>query len=143
MPAAIEVLQVRLVDCGNLRAFARVKIGCIIVDGCRVIAQPGQRAYCALPQQPARKKQGGSGSGWYAIVSISNPQVLERVKTAVLEAYAAALSSAKPQDQPAGPDLPTGQTKVAKIPRRDPQQDHVDELAAAFDRRGPDRDPGF
>jgi hypothetical protein len=38
----------------------------------------------ALPQTPARKKADGSGSGWYPVIEITNP---ERVRDAVLEAW--------------------------------------------------------
>ena len=57
MSAPIEVLEVRRIEgCGNLRAFAEVKLGCVLIHGCRVIQQPGQRPWVALPQVPARKK---------------------------------------------------------------------------------------
>jgi DNA-binding cell septation regulator SpoVG len=55
--AAIEVLEVRrLSDGGNLKAFAKVKLGCVVIHGCRIIQQDGQRPWVALPQQPARRK---------------------------------------------------------------------------------------
>jgi DNA-binding cell septation regulator SpoVG len=62
MTAPIEVLEVRRLDGdSNLKAFAKVKLGSVIIHGCRIIQQPGQRAWVALPQTPARKKQDGSG----------------------------------------------------------------------------------
>jgi DNA-binding cell septation regulator SpoVG len=88
--AAIEVLEVRrLTGEGNLRAFANVRLGCIIIHGVRVIQQPNQRPWVALPQVPARKKADGTGSGWFPVIEITNPALFERVKAAVLEAWAA------------------------------------------------------
>lgn len=31
------MLELRRVDAGNLRAFAKVKLGCIVIHGCRVV----------------------------------------------------------------------------------------------------------
>jgi hypothetical protein len=85
MSAPIEVLEVQRVSIGSLKAFARVKLGCIIVHGVRVIEQEGQKAWVALPQVPARKKAGdGGGSGWFPVVEIDNPEVLKRMNAAVL-----------------------------------------------------------
>jgi hypothetical protein len=38
-------------------------------------------------------------------------------------------------------DLPTGRTEVHRNERRDPRQEHIDELAARFDERGSDEVP--
>ena len=38
---------------GNLRAFADVQIGPLVVTGCRVIQQPGQRPWVSMPQAQA------------------------------------------------------------------------------------------
>jgi DNA-binding cell septation regulator SpoVG len=86
MPAAIQVLEVRRINgAGNLRAFAKVKLGCVIIHGCRVIQQPDQGPWAALPQVAARKKADGSGAGWFPRIEISNPQVLAELRAAVLD----------------------------------------------------------
>lgn len=90
MSAAIEVLEVRcLTDGGNLKGFAKVKLGAVIIHGCRIIQQPGQRAWMSLPQQPARKKADGSGSGWYPVVEITRRELMDQVRDAVLAAWEA------------------------------------------------------
>jgi DNA-binding cell septation regulator SpoVG len=84
----VEVLEVRrLSGDGNLRAFAKVRIGCLVIHGCRVIQQPGQRAWVALPQVPARAKADGSGAGWYPVVEVTNRSVMDQVRDAVLAAW--------------------------------------------------------
>jgi hypothetical protein len=45
MSAPIEVLEVRPVNAGNLKAFAKVKLGCVVIHGCRVVQQDGQRPW--------------------------------------------------------------------------------------------------
>ena len=48
----VVVKQLRpLTGAGNLLAFATVEVGPWTVRGCRVIKQPGQRPYVALPQE--------------------------------------------------------------------------------------------
>jgi DNA-binding cell septation regulator SpoVG len=88
-PTPIEVLEVRAVDRGNLRAFAKVRLGAVVIHGLRVIRQPGQKAWCALPQIPGRAKADGSGAGWYPVIEIVNRDLLDRVCAAVLEAWEA------------------------------------------------------
>jgi DNA-binding cell septation regulator SpoVG len=87
MSAGIEVLEVRRVDAGNLRAFAKIKLGCVVIHGCRIVQQPGQKAWVALPQTPARKKADGSGAGWFPVVEITRRDVLDDLRDAVLRAW--------------------------------------------------------
>jgi DNA-binding cell septation regulator SpoVG len=88
MTASIEVLEVRrLTGDGNLKAFAKIRIGAVVIHSCRVIQQPSQRAWVALPQVPARAKADGSGAGWFPVVEIVNPDLLARVRAAILEAW--------------------------------------------------------
>jgi DNA-binding cell septation regulator SpoVG len=84
----VEVLELRRVEnAGNLKAFAKVRLGCIVIHGCRVIQQPEQKPWVALPQTPARKKADGAGSGWFPAVAITNRNVLDQVRDSVLEAW--------------------------------------------------------
>jgi DNA-binding cell septation regulator SpoVG len=85
--APIEVLEVWAVQAGNLRAFVKVRLGAVVIHGVRVVQQPNQAAWVALPQQPARKKADGTGSGWYPIIEITNPELMRRIRDAVLEAW--------------------------------------------------------
>jgi hypothetical protein len=127
--AAIEVLEVRRIEnAGNLKASAKIKVGCILLHGLKVIQQPGQKPWVALPQQAARAKADGSGSSWFPVVEITNRGVLDRIREAVLSAW---------QEREAA-----GRTAVHRVAKpSDPRQDHIDELAAAFDRRPADKVP--
>jgi DNA-binding cell septation regulator SpoVG len=83
MSAAIEVLEVRPVPgAGNLKAFVKVKLGCVVISSCRIIQQPARRAWVSLPQQK-------SGDKWYPTIEISNRAVLDQVREAVLAAWEA------------------------------------------------------
>lgn len=80
-PSAIQVLEVRTLEgMGNLRAFVTVKLGAVVIHGCRVIQQPNQKAWVSLPQQK-------SGERYYSVVEITRKELLEQVKSAVLEAW--------------------------------------------------------
>lgn len=88
MTAPIEVLELRrLADPGNLKGFAKVRLGAVVIHSCRIIQQPGKKPWVALPQIPARKKADGAGAGWYPVVEIISPDLMARVRTAVLEAW--------------------------------------------------------
>jgi len=55
----------RLARGSNLKAFVDVKIGEITIIDCRVIQQPGQKAYLSGPQKPIE------GGRWAPIVKMS------------------------------------------------------------------------
>jgi DNA-binding cell septation regulator SpoVG len=94
MSAPIQVIEVRRIEGhGNLRAFAKVRLGPVVIHGCRVIQQPGQRPWVALPQVPARKKADGTGSGWFPVIEITRRVLLDQVRDAVLEACSARKTS--------------------------------------------------
>lgn len=51
---SVTCLQIRPVKTpGNLRAFADVQLGPLVITGCRVVQQPGQAAWVAMPQAQA------------------------------------------------------------------------------------------
>ena len=63
--APVQVIEIRRLDgSGNLKAFAKVKLGSVIIHGCRAIQQPGRKAWLAQPQILGRAKAKGSGTGW-------------------------------------------------------------------------------
>jgi hypothetical protein len=83
-----------------------------------------------LPQQRARRKPDGSGgSGWYPVLEDIYPALKQRISEVVLLAWEQHAQQAPPE---------TGQTKVHKVERRDPREQRINELAEAFDERGPD-----
>ncbi len=77
MDTPITILRVSPVSGhGNLRAFAQVRVGDIIIVDCRLIQQPGQVAYLTGPQ----KEESGR---WWPLVKMT-PALRERVQAAVL-----------------------------------------------------------
>jgi DNA-binding cell septation regulator SpoVG len=79
--APIEVLEVRrIIGEGNLRAFAAVRLGAVVIRGCRIVQQPGQKAWVSLPQQK-------SGDRYYPVVEITRKELLDQVREAILEAW--------------------------------------------------------
>lgn len=51
MSAAIKVHPFRLTNgSNNLRAFVDVEIGGVRIYGCRIVQQPGQKAWLSMPQ---------------------------------------------------------------------------------------------
>lgn len=62
----------------NLRGFAEIKVGEITICDCRIIQQPGQRAYVSGPQKQV-------GTAFYPIVKMSSA-LKEKVQAVVLDA---------------------------------------------------------
>jgi DNA-binding cell septation regulator SpoVG len=51
-PATIAVVELVVINKGNLKAFVDVRIGLSsVVRKCRVAQQPGQRAWVNMPQE--------------------------------------------------------------------------------------------
>lgn len=72
---------------GALKAFAKVRLGCITIHSCRIVQQPGGDPWVALPQLPVRRTVNGAGAGWAPAVEITNPAVLAALREAVLAAW--------------------------------------------------------
>jgi len=71
----------RLPGGGNLRAFAIVEVGPWIVRGCRVVQQPGQRAFVSLPQEST------TDGRYFPIVQTQDRGLKEAIQRAVLAAW--------------------------------------------------------
>lgn len=78
----IEVLDIRTATHGNVKAYARIKVGALVISGVKVIQQPGQRAWVRLPDQ--QHQQTGK---WYPIVSCLSPTLEAAISDAVLDAW--------------------------------------------------------
>lgn len=77
----IQVISVRSVDKGNLRAFAEIQLGeTLIISGCRIIQQAGQSAYVAFPQNE-------NGGKYYPVVTAVDKRFKEAVEIKVLAAW--------------------------------------------------------
>ena len=80
---SIAVLSIKPIDKGNLRAFADIQLGeTLIISGCRVIQQPNQRAYVALPQAENNGK-------FYPVITAVDKRFKEAVEQNVLAAWEA------------------------------------------------------
>jgi DNA-binding cell septation regulator SpoVG len=85
MTAPIQVLKVKPLDNGgNLRAFASVRIGAVVIHSVRIVQQPGQKPWVSMPQTKS-----GDPPKYYPIVEIESDGLRNRVRDAVLEAWEA------------------------------------------------------
>ena len=90
MTADIEVVELREIERGSLKAVAKVRLGPLLVHGVRIIQQPGNDPWIGLPQAPSRCRADDSGSGWSRIVEIVDPAVAGRLRAAVMAAWESA-----------------------------------------------------
>lgn len=78
----IEVLHVRPVrNQGNLRALANVSVGRLEIVGVRIIQQPGQRPYVAMPQVQ------DEGGRWRPVLKCADEGLKDRFRQEVLAAW--------------------------------------------------------
>jgi DNA-binding cell septation regulator SpoVG len=142
--APITVLAIRPLDGkSTVKAFVDVRLGGVTIKGCKIVRQEGQKPWLAMP---ATK----SDRGWNHTVELTK-ELRSRVTDVVLAAWEPAQGRPQRRDLPvkgqstwdASRDLPHGETRVIRNERRDSRQERIDELAARFDERGPDQEPGF
>ena len=80
----IEVLEIKSIENGNLRAFVKLKIGDIVFHDFRIIKQPNQRAWVSAPVSTWVDE---TGLKHYKTI-VEFPQELKReISEAVLNAY--------------------------------------------------------
>jgi DNA-binding cell septation regulator SpoVG len=70
---------------GNLRAIADVRVGPLLIRGVRVIQQPGNRPYMALPQTLIH------GNTFVTVLSVDDEGLKDAIRGVVLAAYGAEL----------------------------------------------------
>lgn len=81
---------------GSLRAYATIQVGPLIIFKCRLIKQPGQKAYVCPPQQEWMHP---SGRMQYTPL-VKWPEAWKQpILTAVWDAYAAQRGTAEDQPQ--------------------------------------------
>lgn len=84
MPVA-EVLNIkRLTDCGNLKAFATIRIGALEIAGLRIVQQPGQRAWVSMPQLEYNRD---GKRCYYPMIKFLDKRLKAVITEAVLEAW--------------------------------------------------------
>lgn len=90
--ASIEVLKIRhLNNGGSLRAFVSIKIGHLILHSLRVIEQPGQKAWLALPKQEMKD---ASGETKYWPICEASKELKANIDQVVLPRWRAELDAA-------------------------------------------------
>lgn len=83
MASPIELLDIRLSKKdGNVRAFMSIRIGGVTINNCKVVQQPGQKAWAAMPD---REYTDSSGSKRYAPIVELSPELHRRVCDFVAE----------------------------------------------------------
>jgi DNA-binding cell septation regulator SpoVG len=81
--AVIEVIAVSALSAGNLKAMASVQIGpALIVHKCRVIQQPGQKAWISMPQE---RWEGADGQPRYTALVELTGSLKTRVEAVILQ----------------------------------------------------------
>ena len=90
MTAAFDVVEVRRFEGhGNLKALAKVKIGCTVIHSCRIVQRPGHRSL-GCPVSAAGAPEGGRlRVGWFPLIEITNRAILDQLRAAVLDAWEA------------------------------------------------------
>jgi DNA-binding cell septation regulator SpoVG len=143
-PAAIEVLELRPVtNCGNVRAFVKLKVGGFVIHGVKVVRQENQNPWVALPQTQSKGK-------WFPVVEASK-DLKPRIDSVVFDAWQGQRQEVIPPSrqqpqQPRGdaaydanygpaPALERGQPR--DLPTRGGRRSHepLEERAEAWSRR--------
>lgn len=85
----VSIIKIKPVDRGtNLKAFVDICIaGKVNIFGCRVIQQPNQKPWVAMPQTESPAKNAGEKSKWFPIVEISDEKLRNQISDAVLTAW--------------------------------------------------------
>jgi len=78
----ITIKEIRpLPGVGNLKGFAVVEVGPWTIRGCRIVQQPGQRAYVALPQEKT------ADGRYFPILQTNDTSLKDSIQAAVLQAW--------------------------------------------------------
>ena len=85
MSSAIEVVSLHPCD-GDVRAFATIRLGGVTVHGTKIVQQPGQRAWVAMPDR--QWLNDGSKKRWSPTVEL-NEGLRQRVTARVLAKWGA------------------------------------------------------
>lgn len=68
---------------GTVKAFATIAIGTALeIHGCKIIQQPGQKAWCALPD-----RKSPDGNGYFPVIKALDERLAEEISRVVLAAW--------------------------------------------------------
>jgi hypothetical protein len=88
-------------------------------------------------------KADGSGAGWYPVIEITNPELLARVRAAVLEAWGNQSIKAPTRGQSTWDATRATPGRTAVHPNEQPQDPREAAIAEWSGRFEPDQEPGF
>lgn len=92
--SSVELLEIRPVtNAGNVRAFVTVRLGGVTIHGCKVVQQPGQAAWLAMPDRSYADASGKQK--WSAVVELS-PDLKRKVSDFVMAEWARRCAPAAP-----------------------------------------------
>jgi hypothetical protein len=87
MSAPIEILDLRRVEnAGNVRTFVSLRIGGVTLRGCKIVQQPGQRPWLAMPD---RQWTAADGKVKYSAIVELTATLKQRVGEVALAAWEA------------------------------------------------------
>jgi DNA-binding cell septation regulator SpoVG len=82
----VDVVSIRRVDVGSLRAAVRIRVGNLVtIDHCKILETDDGIEWLALPLAPSRRT-GAAGSGWRQVLEF-DPGVWPSVRDRVLEIW--------------------------------------------------------
>lgn len=82
LPHVVVLRVLSFTDQGNLRALVSIRVDPWIIHGCRVIQEPGKRAWASLPQSQSR-----FSGRWFPVVELADKAIEDAIKAAVLQAW--------------------------------------------------------
>lgn len=92
----IELLDLRPVTSGgNVRAFVSIRLGGVTIHTCKIVQQPGQTAWLAMPDRPYTDASGKQKQNWTAIVELS-PELKRRVSDSIIAEWERRCASGTP-----------------------------------------------
>ncbi len=98
--AAVEVISVKHINKGSLRAFATVKVANkLTIHSVRIIQQDGQEAWVSMPQTEAPSANGGKPR-YFPIVEILDDNLKKQISDAVLGSWAPPKSAIAGEEPP-------------------------------------------
>ena len=92
--ADIELVAVRpSTNAGNVRAFATIRVGGVTIHGAKIVQQPGQAAWLAMPDRSYA--DAGGKQKWSAVVELT-PDLRRRVSDTILAEWERRCAPAAP-----------------------------------------------
>lgn len=92
-----EILRLAPVTRGALKAYVHIRWGDFIINDCRIIQEPGKRAWLSLPVATTRDEFGTVR--YHSIIEIKNDKLKKQISDVVIAAWEKLLEEAKPNGE--------------------------------------------